>query len=95
MTTEDRHSIKGPPLPSREELAIISNIGFGMRDANYPVIYFEVSALSGGALQIITTPESIDKFIRTAGCYNITDLNGKACIVERTGNTMLFVRMHK
>lgn len=69
-----------------QELAIIRDIHVGMRDCSKPVVYFTVNLLFGSSLQVI---EDIPAFIRETGCYKLEDLEGKACVVEKTSNWMV------
>ena len=73
-------------LNSVQELAIIRDIHVGMRDCSKPVVYFTVDMLFGSSLQVI---EDIPAFIRETGCYKLEDLEGKACVVEKTSNWMI------
>lgn len=81
ITDEKPHA-----LNSVQELAIIRDIRVGMRDCSKPVVYFTVDVLSGSSLQII---EDIPAFIRETGCYKLEDLEGKACVVEKTSDWMI------
>lgn len=69
-----------------QELAIIRDIHVGMRDCSKPVVYFTVDLLFGSSLQVI---EDIPAFISETGCYKLEDLEGKACVVEKTSNWMI------
>ena len=73
-------------LNSVQELAIIRDIHVGMRDCSKPVVYFTVDMLFGSSLQVI---EDIPAFIRETGCYKLEDLEGKACVVEKTSDWMI------
>lgn len=77
-----------------EELAIIKGVGFGLRDAGYPVLSFETKQEGSGALQVLNL-EQTGKLIQEAEVYDIKDLEGKACIVEKDGMMMKFKRMAK
>lgn len=78
----------------REELAIIKNIDIGMRDNDYPCMWFETVQESLIALQVLSL-EDAGKLIKDADVYSFKSLEGKACIIERDGSMMLFVRMAK
>ena len=71
----------------REELATIKGIHFGLRDVGRPVIWFGVETLSGGSLQIIEQ-EGFSDFLKQFGCYDISELDGRAVIVS-VGNCMI------
>ena len=75
-----------------EELAIMKNVQFGVRDTNFASLWFSVSMLSCGALLSIPRDEVI-KFIEDNQITDINNLNGRACVVDRTGNNVKFVRL--
>jgi hypothetical protein len=75
-----------------EELGIIRKPGYGMRDANDPILWFEVNTLGGTSLQVMRQPEA-DAFIRAAGVYDVRHLEGRPVVIERSGMTMRVVRM--
>lgn len=77
---------------SMKELAIIKDINIGMRDCHKPIIWFTTESLSGSALQVI---EDIAGFIRKANCHELSDLNGKPCVVETEGFSCKFVEVYK
>lgn len=78
----------------KEEMAIMKGVSIGMRDAGTPVMWFSTNQEGSGALQVLGW-EDAAKLIREANVYDIKELNGKACIVERDGNIMRFKRMAK
>jgi hypothetical protein len=63
-----------------ERLAVIVGIHVGMRDTDYPVLWFNTEWPGGGSLQAFNWGEAGD-LIRQSGCYRLEDLEGKTCIV--------------
>ena len=74
-----------------EELAIIKNVGFGMRDMNKPVLWFTVETLYYNSLLFFTGNDILD-FIKKANVYDCKDINGRTCIVETNEGTLKFLR---
>lgn len=81
-------------LNDLEELGIISGAGFGMRDANEPMLWFDVRTLRGGSLQCFCGND-IFRIISESAVYDVHDLNRKPCVVTVDGGLMAFVRFHK
>lgn len=77
-----------------EELAVINNVHFGMRDAPWPCLWFTVNALHYGALQILHFKEAVE-LIKKHNIYKIEDLEGKPCIVEMEGSSCIFKDLHR
>ena len=79
-----------------EEMAVMSGVHVGMRDAGRPILWFEVDTLHGGALQVMGWEEA-SELIKEADCYKLKDLEGAACVVERDNDngTLKYVRMLK
>ncbi len=79
-----------------EALAIMKNVGIGMRDTNYPCLWFDACIdESGRALQILSWKEA-QKVITEAAIYDVKSLEGKACIVDISSpGLILFVRVAK
>jgi hypothetical protein len=67
-----------------EELAVIKNVHFGMRDAPWPCLWFSVDTLHYGSLQILHYEDAV-KLIKKHSIYKIEDLEGRPCIVEMGG----------
>ena len=79
----------------REELGVIKNVGFGMRDFhNGPGLWWDVHTLSGLALHSFFG-ESAAKVIKDANVYDIKFLEGKVCVCEVGDGLIKFVRMFK
>ena len=80
---------------SREEMAIITNVGLGCRGEKYPMLWFIVNVVDGsGALQTFSMKEA-EKIIMDAGVYDVKDLEGKPCLVINDDNTIRFVKVLK
>lgn len=78
----------------QEEMAIIEGVGFGMRDAGRPILWFGIRMLSGGSLQVLSVSEAV-KMIEENDVRDIKDLNGKPCIVRVDGQIVKFVKLFK
>ena len=74
-----------------EELAIVKGVGFGMRDCNSPVLWFGVETLHGGSLQVFNMKDA-ERVIQAAGCYDVKNLEGRACVVETKNGMQTFAR---
>ena len=77
-----------------EELAVIGTVHVGLRDVGQPVLWFDVTMMSGAALQVLTW-DNASQFIRDSGMSSIDDINGMACIVETDGISCKFKRFKK
>ena len=79
-----------------EVLAIMKNVGIGMRDTNNPCLWFDACIdESGRALQVLSWGTALH-VIKESGVYDVKNLEGKACIVDiSTPNMILFVRVAK
>lgn len=84
---------QGEPV---EQLGIVKNVGFGMRDCNEPVMWFDIRTLACGALMVFNLADA-RRFVEEAGCYDIKELEGCACVVATggAGSPMTFLRWHK
>ena len=80
---------------SREEMAIIKDVGFGCRDVGYPVLWFTVCLVDGGAALQIFSMKETEKIITDSGVYDIEDLEGKPCLVINDDNIVRFVKVLK
>ena len=76
------------------ELGIIDGVDAGMRDCNYPVLWFDVKTLGGGSLQVFSWEEA-EQLIKDADVRSISQLNRMACEVEICGNLVHFIRIIK
>lgn len=77
-----------------EELAIIKDVGYGNRDVGSPVLWFTVTFLNGGSLQILQGEDAYN-LIKESGVYDVKSLEGKACVISTDGYRVEFVRLHK
>lgn len=78
-----------------EQLAVIKGVGAGMRDAPYPILWFNVYVSDGvAALQCIPWDEA-GKLVKKEGIHEIHELEGKPCYVETDGMTIKFLRLAK
>jgi hypothetical protein len=75
-----------------EELALISNPGFGLRDTNRPMLWFSVQGLSTDALLCFRGVDALD-FVQLHSITDITKLSGKVCVIRSCDNLISFVRM--
>jgi len=75
-----------------EQLAIIKDVNVGIRDVGYPICWFSVEMIAGGALIVITIKE-MEKILKDHSIYKLQDLNNKPCIVETNGNIVKFLRV--
>jgi hypothetical protein len=78
-----------------EELARIEAVGVGGRDIDHPILFFDVAGDGWGALQILELddPRAVELL---SAVYDAQDLNGRACVVEKSepyGGTVRFVRL--
>jgi len=75
-----------------EELAIMKNVQFGVRDRDHAHLWFDVDMLGCGALLYIPGNEVI-KFIEDNHITDIKNLNGRACVVNVDKSLVRFVRL--
>ena len=80
---------------SREEMAIIKNVGLGCRGEKYPMLWFTVCVVDGGAALQIFSMKDAEKIIADAGVYDIKDLEGMPCSVINDDNIIRFVKVLK
>lgn len=76
------------------ELGVVSGVGFGMRDMREPGLWFTISTLRGSALAVFHGEEAI-RVIKEAQCYDVQQLDGKACIVNEDDHSTRFVSWFK
>ena len=76
-------------------MAIIKNLGVGIRDTHQACLWFEVYISENGtSLQILFGKVMLD-FIKAADCYNILAMEGKPCWVDVDRGSMKFLRLWK
>lgn len=78
-------------LAMTKVLAIMKNVGYGVRDTGRPCLYFDAYVDSSRATLQVLYGEESDALIKQAQCYNVADLNGKACWVHVAGNIIQFI----
>lgn len=80
--------------PDMEELAIIQDAEYGLRDVGQPVLSFTIATEHGSALQVFTQPKA-DQILKEANATEVKNLNGRACVIETKGMMMTYKRMAK
>ena len=65
-----------------EEMAIINEVGIGIRDVGRPVLWFTVNLMDGGGALQVFNWEQAAEIIKAYGLYEVRSLNGKPCRVE-------------
>ncbi len=63
-------------------MAIISEVGVGLRDVGTPVLWFTVRIIGGGAALNVFTWEEAAEIIEAYSLDEVHSLNGKPCRVE-------------
>jgi len=72
-------------------MAIIKNVGFGVRDRDNAFLYFDAYISSNSlALQCLSVDEAV-AMIEAYGAYDVHDLNGRACWVNVEGNLINYL----
>ena len=80
---------------SREEMAIIKNVGLGCRGEKYPMLWFTVCLADGsGALETFSMKDA-EKIITDTGVYDVKNLEGMPCLVINDDNIIRFVKVLK
>ncbi len=75
-----------------QELAVIQDVGIGMRDCRAPCLFFTVKMLHCVSLQILNW-ESAAELIKTSKVYDVKELNGKMCVVSSKDRLVTFLRL--
>ena len=76
------------------ELAIIKNVGIGMRNCHYPVLWFDVHIAEGEpALQVLNWAQA-EQLIKDYHLYDVKNLEGKACLVSKEGPGPGYLHYH-
>ena len=82
-------------MEGKEKLAIIREVGIGLRDTGRPILWFSVySSETCGALQILGWDEAA-ALICAYDLREIQDLEGQPCWVKMGTDTMRYVRPWK
>jgi hypothetical protein len=76
-----------------EKMAVIRDVGIGMRDAPYPCLWFSTYVSEAGAALQVLTWEQAEKLVRDTGVRDVRDLEGKPCWVEESAGMIKFVRV--
>ena len=78
------------------QLAIIREVGYGMRDCSRPVLHFTVyTDECSAALQVFSQPRA-DEIITEAGASDVRNLEGRACWVDTSDRGLIkFVKVAK
>ena len=72
-------------------LAIIRDVGFGLRDCGRPILWYTAESDGWGALMVVGLSE-IEDFLKKANCYDIKELEGAPIVVDVEGTSIRFVR---
>ena len=65
-----------------KQMAIINEVGIGLRDTAKPILWFTVHLLDGRAALNLFTWEQAAEIIEEYGLEEVSSLNGKPCQVE-------------
>ena len=71
-------------------LAIMKDVGFGLRDCGRPILWYTAESVGWGALMVVELSE-IEDFLKKANCYDIKELEGAPIIVDVEGTKIRFV----
>ena len=69
-------------MADEKRMAIISEVGIGLRDVGRPVLWFTVHLDESSAALQVKGWEETAEIIKDHGVYDVKNLNGKACWVE-------------
>jgi hypothetical protein len=65
-----------------EQMAIISEVGIGLRDVGRPVLWFTTTIMGGGAALNVFSWEQAAEIIRAYDLEEVHSLKGKPCKVD-------------
>jgi hypothetical protein len=71
-------------------MAIITEVGIGIRDMATPVLWFTTSLMDGGAALNVFSWQEAAEIIKAYSLYEVHSLNGKPCRVEVGEGTMRY-----
>lgn len=74
-----------------KQMAIIKDVGFGVRDTNHAMLYFTVWMSESSASLICLNSKYTINLIETHQITNIENLEGKPCWVDVDGNSVKFI----
>lgn len=77
-----------------EELAIIRSMHVGSRDVGRPVLWFVTETAIGSALQVleVNSKEALELINYR---YDIANMDGVGCIVDRDAGSLVYLRLSK
>ena len=74
-----------------KEMAIINEVGIGIRDLEEPVLWFTVTLMSGVcALQVFDWQQAAE-IIKAYSLYEVHSLKGKPCRVEKGDGKIKYI----
>lgn len=76
-----------------EQLGLIKDIKFGVRDTNTACLFFTIEVLGGQTLWLILGAQNICDFITKSQCYELRHLEGKPCVASVGDGQIKFLRM--
>ncbi len=74
-----------------EEMAIITEVGVGIRDVGRPVLWFTVTLMDGGGALQVFSWEQAAEIIKAYSLYEVRSLNGKPCRVKVGGGMITYI----
>ena len=77
-----------------ETLAMIERVGVGGRDVGRPVLWFDVVGDGWGSLQVMAI-DSDEASEILSSVYDVRQLNGRMCVVDRSDKFVSFKRLLK
>ena len=78
-----------------EQVAIIRDVGYGLRDVGRPCLWFTTYVSESGAALQVLLGEDAAAVLKDAGVYDVKELEGKPCYVEVDGGLITFKRVWK
>lgn len=82
-------------MESGERVAIIREVGYGLRDVGRPCLWFTTYLSEHSAAVQVLTGKQADQVIIDAGVRDVHDLEGKPCWVECEAGSVRFLRVWK
>jgi len=83
-------------VAGEEQIGIIRDVEFGLRDIGVPCLSFTVFITEAtAALQVFTDGEDIKKILQDARAVKVEDLEGTPCWCEVSGSRIVFKRVWK
>lgn len=76
------------------ELALITNPDVGLRDADYPHLFFNVNTIKGSTL-IMMDWEEAEEFLCKNDISSVKNLDGRVCIVQTENHITRVIEMFK